>query len=196
MSVEAQAGYLRRIAKNSNMEFRNIICSGAAHGDNDYRKIFPNSKILFVDMISGEGVDYTWNLEEDPPKELEQSCDLFISTSVLEHVKRPWLAAKNIVKTISRKGCIFITVPWAWEYHSFPEDYWRMSPDALNVLFEGTKAIDTLWVTHPDGNGYKNKEDIPATTDSRIQGVSHKGFDFDVRIHPLVQVFQLRCISD
>ena len=82
------------MAENSNFQFQKIVCSGAAHGDNDYKEIFPGSDIVFVDMVPGNGIDYAWNLEESPSKELENSCDLFISTSVLEHVEKPWLTAK------------------------------------------------------------------------------------------------------
>ena len=192
MSVEAQHGYLKLLAENSNFQFQKIVCSGAAHGDNDYKEIFPGSDIVFVDMVPGDGIDYAWNLEESPPKELENSCDLFISTSVLEHVEKPWLAAKNIMKTLSNKGLVFITVPWAWEYHAFPRDYWRMSPDALDVLFDGSTAMHTAWVTYPDGIGYRDWKDLPAVSGSYAEGKNFSGSKCKARIHPIVQIFQVR----
>jgi hypothetical protein len=30
---------------------------------------------------------------------------------------------------------IFVTVPFCWRIHGYPSDYWRMTPEALKVLF-------------------------------------------------------------
>ena len=194
MSVEAQFTYLKRVAEANNLAPNLIICSGAAYGENEYNEIFPNSQSIFVDAQAGSGIDYAWDLEEEPPKELINSCDLFISTSVLEHVKRPWKASENILKTIKKGGLIFITAPWAWEYHGFPDDYWRMSPGSLDILFEKTKLYHQLWVTHPDGVGYEKMEDIPCLTDKHFVGKNRDGIDYKIRMHPLMQVFQIRQI--
>ena len=114
---------------------------------------------------------------------------------MLEHVKRPWLASKNITKTIKRNGLLFLTVPWAWEYHGFPGDYWRMSPEALDILFEDSKLGHQFWVTHPDGKGYKSLEQIPCLNDKYFVGDCPDGDKYKIRTHPLIQVFQVRQIN-
>ena len=192
MSVDGQFQYISKIKDEVGLDPSLIICSGAAHGDNDYRYIFPDAKILHVDMAPGEGVDCIWDLEEQPPEELLKSCDLFISTSVLEHVKRPWLAAKNITKTLKKYGVLFITVPWAWEYHGFPSDYWRMSPEALDTLFSETKVVHQLFVTYPDGWSYDSLDDVPGITGQYLFGTREDSNKINVRMHPLIQVFQIR----
>ena len=70
MSVDAQHGYLKLVAENINTQFK-TICSGAAYGDNDYKNIFPESNIIFVDMVSENGIDFVWNLEQQPRKSLK-----------------------------------------------------------------------------------------------------------------------------
>ena len=192
MSVDVQFQYISKIKDAVGLNPSLIICSGAAYGDNNYQHIFPDAKILNVDMDPGEGVDCVWNLEEAPPEELLKSCDLFISTSVLEHVKRPWLAANNITKTLKSYGILFITVPWAWEYHGFPSDYWRMSPEALDTLFYETKVAHQTFVTYPDGWSYESLDDIPGIKGQYLSGLRDDGNKVKVRMHPLIQVFQTR----
>ena len=120
------------------------------------------------------------------------ACDLFICTSVLERVERPWIASKNIIKSVKNKGMIFLTVPWVWEYDGFPKDYWRMSPESLEILFEGTRLCDQLYVTYPDCKGYNSIEEIPCLNNKYFTGDCTDGDKYKIRMHPLVQIFQMR----
>ena len=67
-----------------------------------------------------------------------------------------------------------------------------MSPDAIDILFEGSREIDTRWVTQPDGIAYKDRDRLPLSHANYAKGKTHAGTEFNVRIHPLVQIFQLR----
>ena len=64
-----------------------------------------------------------------------------ICMDLLEHTKNPFLVAKNISNSLKPKGILFITVPFVWEIHNYPQDYWRFCPLALDELFPKMKRI-------------------------------------------------------
>jgi hypothetical protein len=104
----------------------------------DRRQLHSNA--LGIDMLPGEGVDYVWNLEQPPPDELGY-FDHIECLSVLEHSKRPWALAKNVIRMLVRGGTFFIAVPFVWRVHAYPDDYWRFSTSAVRSLFP-----DIAWV--------------------------------------------------
>lgn len=89
---------------------------------------------LGVDMLDGPGVDFRHDLEHPLPAHLGkfEHVDL---CSVLEHVRRPWLLAANIEACMTAGATILVSVPFVWRIHAYPSDYWRMTPEALDVLF-------------------------------------------------------------
>jgi len=91
---------------------------------------------LGVDMLAGPGVDRVLDLEETLPDDL----GLFVHIecmSVLEHSRRPWLLAANLERILVPGGSIFVAAPFCWRIHAYPSDYWRLTPEALAVIFPG-----------------------------------------------------------
>jgi hypothetical protein len=58
-----------------------------------------------------------------------------ICTSVLEHVRHPWLVAEQIARVVHPGGLVFVTAPWIFPIHEHPGDYWRYTLEGLRVLF-------------------------------------------------------------
>lgn len=109
---------------------RTLVVGSKVYGDKpDRRKLY--TKAVGLDMSPGEGVDIVHDLERPYQGEFEH-IDL---CSVLEHVRRPWLMAKNIEALMLPGATILISVPFVWRLHDYPGDYWRMSHEALEVLF-------------------------------------------------------------
>ena len=50
-------------------------------------------------------------------------------------VKDIYKFAKNVTHIIYKGGVIFVSVPFTWEYHGYPDDYWRFTPAAIEYLF-------------------------------------------------------------
>lgn len=98
----------------------------------DRRSLYRNP--LGVDMLPGDGVDLVHDLEQPLPESCGQ-FDHIDCVSVLEHVKRPWMLAENLEACLKEKGTILICVPFVWRVHAYPSDYWRMTAEALPVLF-------------------------------------------------------------
>jgi len=95
----------------------------------DRRNLFSES--VGIDMDAGKGVDLVLDLEESvPPGEFSHiEC-----TSVLEHSRRPWLMCANLERALIDGGTILVMVPWVWRFHAYPNDFWRMTPEAVKSL--------------------------------------------------------------
>ena len=59
-----------------------------------------------------------------------------ICMDLLEHVENPFIVAENISRSLVRGALLFVTVPWIWELHYHPKDYWRFAPQGLEELFK------------------------------------------------------------
>lgn len=67
--------------------------------------------------------------------------DFGICMNLLEHVANPFTVAKNIVDSLVPGAYLFVTVPWIWEIHDYPKDYWRICPDGMVELFKEMEMV-------------------------------------------------------
>lgn len=88
-----------------------------------------------IDLEPGEGVDCVGDLAISLCGLKPHSFSLIICCSLLEHVEKPWHMAQNITQLLSQNGIVYITVPWVWRFHSYPDDYWRFSWRGIETLF-------------------------------------------------------------
>ena len=117
------------------------------HGNTpNFRSLYSNH--VGLDLEAGAGVDVVCDVEQGIP---ELSADLVICCSVLEHVKRPWLAAANIARLVRSGGKLYISVPWVWKYHAYPDDYWRFSWRGILVLFPDFSWNEPMYSTTSTG---------------------------------------------
>ena len=110
----------------------------------------------------------------------------------LEHVKKPWIAAKNMEKVVSKGGYLYINAPWVWDFHEFPGDYWRFSHQSLDVLFEGSAPVYTAWNTCPDCVLYEHDPYIDRQMIMRANGTLPNGIAVQRRGMALLMVNQIR----
>jgi len=81
---------------------------------------------------------------------VDESFDIVFSQNVLEHIPKPWLAAKEMNRVLKRGG---IGIHTACAYnprknHAAYKDYYRFLPDGLAELFEGVN----IWIKESWGN--------------------------------------------
>lgn len=112
-----------------------------------------------IDIVDGEGVDFVCDITL-PVEKIRRilgvkTFGLIIAPHVLEHVKKPWIAAKNMQKLLARDGKIFITVPWVQAYHDFLADYWRISFSGLAELFDGIHFLSRWYSGTDDTIGFQ-----------------------------------------
>lgn len=112
-----------------------------------------------MDYIDWEGVHrITMDMDEranvvaditDMPHVKPDAVGTYICLDVLEHCKDPWKAIKELYRTLQPGGLLILAVPFQWEYHQYPEDYWRFSVPALRLLCVDFEELECEWVTEP-----------------------------------------------
>ncbi|MDQ8185920.1 class I SAM-dependent methyltransferase [Pelagicoccus sp. SDUM812002] len=78
------------------------------------------------------GVDVVGIAEELPFK--NQSFELVISLAVLEHVKNPEKAAREMQRVLKPGGLIWIDVAFMQPYHGYPAHFYNMTQQGLEQL--------------------------------------------------------------
>lgn len=101
-----------------------------------FRDFYAGSEYVGLDMAAGKGVDVVADLTRSIGPLKEAHFGLGICCSVLEHVDKPWVFAANLTRVIRPGGLLYMSVPWVWRYHAYPDDYFRFSHRGVMSLFE------------------------------------------------------------
>ena len=109
-----------------------------------------------VDIEPGPGVDVALDLTADfslVSRCLPAPFATILCLSVLEHCRQPFLMAANMQRLLAPGGVLYVSVPFAWEIHGFPADYWRFTPDSLRLLFPGIDFSPDSCAYHSQDQG-------------------------------------------
>lgn len=133
---------------------KNALITGAAL-EGSSKEIFNllkthGFKIFLSDVENSSEVDLVWDLENKPEQRFVSFFDLIVSCSVLEHVKRPYLACSHLIDVLKNGGLIYLSLPWVWRYHKYPDDYNRFHASTLDHLCSNARLIARAWSTSPD----------------------------------------------
>lgn len=110
-----------------------IVGSSIKPGRQDRRKLYEDA--LGLDMEPGDGVDLVHDLEEPLPMRMLGTFSHAECTSVLEHSRRPWLLAKNLEEALVPGGTLYLSAPFVWRQHGYPNDYFRYTDEGIRALF-------------------------------------------------------------
>jgi SAM-dependent methyltransferase len=133
MPSDSPDGLDRFVSRHPPRSGRTLVVGSKVYGKKqDRRQLY--RKAIGVDLFEGEGVDFVHDLEAPLPESAGKFKHVDC-VSVLEHVKRPWLMAANIEDALVEGGTLLVCVPFIWRVHAYPDDYWRMTASALEVLF-------------------------------------------------------------
>ena len=100
----------------------------------DLRGLFAGKPYVGVDMRPGPGVDCVADVEALP--QADASVGTVIALNTFEHVPRFWRALDEIRRVLRPDGALLLSCPFYFHIHSFPSDYWRFTPEALELLLE------------------------------------------------------------
>jgi SAM-dependent methyltransferase len=100
----------------------------------DMRSLFPGRPYLGMDIRPGPGVDLVGSVEEVP--QADASVGTVISLSTFEHVRRFWRGFDEVHRVLRPDGALLVCCPFNVRIHNHPSDYWRFTPEALEVLLE------------------------------------------------------------
>ena len=129
--------------------------------DQDIDAVFralPPSETDTVEVSGHLRADYAWRSYESlsyPHFDLcgetpSAAYDLVICEQVLEHVVDPWRAAANLLALCRPGGFVLVNTPFLIKIHPAPGDYWRFTPDGLQIVLERA-GLEVLWA-HAWGN--------------------------------------------
>jgi SAM-dependent methyltransferase len=107
------------------------------------RSLFPGQEYLGVDVRPGPGVDRVADVETLP--QADASVGTVIAMNTFEHVPRFWRGFEEIYRVLRPDGALLLSCPFYFHIHSFPSDYWRFTPQALEVLLEGYPSKILGW---------------------------------------------------
>ncbi len=95
----------------------------------------PECTFIGVDVHEAPGVDIVADAHFLSRSIEPGSVDGVYSLAVLEHVAAPWLVAAEINKILKVGGLTMHSVPQSFPIHEMPNDFWRMTDVALQILF-------------------------------------------------------------
>jgi 2-polyprenyl-3-methyl-5-hydroxy-6-metoxy-1,4-benzoquinol methylase len=141
---------------------RTLVVGSQIYKDKiDRRSLYADA--LGLDLSAGHGVDIIHDLEKPLPHTFGK-FDHIDCASVLEHVARPWLFCANVIAVMNPGATILVSVPFAWRIHAYPSDYWRMSIEALPILFPGIQWIQRLYASETEIRSKPQKTKIAGNT--------------------------------
>jgi SAM-dependent methyltransferase len=100
----------------------------------DLRGLFPGKPYLGVDLRPGPGVDRVADVEALPLA--DRSIGTVLALNTFEHVRRFWRGLDEVYRVLRPDGALVVSCPFYFHIHNFPSDYWRFTPEALDVLLE------------------------------------------------------------
>lgn len=66
---------------------------------------------------------------------IDKTFDAIIALDVLEHVAEIWKVPEIFYNLLNEKGRLFISLPFYFYHHQPHPDYWRLTEDAIRLLF-------------------------------------------------------------
>ena len=100
----------------------------------DLRSLFRGKTYVGIDFRAGPGVDCLASVEALP--QATASAGTVIAVSTFEHVRRFWLGFEEVYRVLRPDGVLVVACPFYFHQHGYPSDYWRFTPQALEVLLE------------------------------------------------------------
>lgn len=147
------------------------IGSRQVNGRTSSFRDFYQGRYIGIDCEEGLGVDVVIDLAK---AELHsEPFALVICCSVLEHVQKPWVMAENITKLLKPGGKLYISVPWVWRYHTYPDDYWRFSWRGVQMLFPDLRWGEPMFSTTRAGEFFLA---VPSADDERSMVVEGRKY--------------------
>ena len=118
-------------------EFGSYLVPGQEEMGN-LRTLFPHREYVGCDMREGPGVDRIEDVSELTLD--DESVPTIICVETLEHVFEVRRAVDEILRVLAPGGMVVITTPFNFHLHSYPGDFWRLTPSCVQGLLSPLAA--------------------------------------------------------
>ena len=98
----------------------------------DPRASVPERYYFGVDMIPGPGVDIVGDAARTGLA--DGSAAMVLALWMLEHARKPHRVIREARRLLIPDGILVVAVPFIFQIHAFPGDYWRWTPDGVREL--------------------------------------------------------------
>jgi SAM-dependent methyltransferase len=122
----------------------------AGAGEARYKAYFKRGRYIALDAGYGDSSwDYTkldicGDLEKLPL--LDSSVDCILCMVVLEHTRNPREVILEFARVLKSGGTLIMVVPFLWEEHQIPRDYFRFTRYGARCLLESSSLLNIEWV--------------------------------------------------
>jgi SAM-dependent methyltransferase len=123
-----------------------VLDAGA--GEARHRKYFSRCRYIALDSGSGDSawdysrLDVQGDLESIPLR--SGSVDCVLCMVVLEHMRNPRQVLLEFARVLKPEGALVMVVPFLWEEHQAPHDFFRFTRYGVQALFESSPFQLTL----------------------------------------------------
>lgn len=90
--------------------------------------------LINLDLVPGPTVHVCASAEYLPFP--DEAFNLVLSQEVLEHVRDPFQAMREMKRVLKKGGILYCQVPFVIGYHPGPTDFWRFTKEGIATLIE------------------------------------------------------------
>jgi SAM-dependent methyltransferase len=119
----------------------NQVVLDAGAGEGRHGKRFERGRYIALDRGTGDPswdyscLDVIGDIETLPFR--KNSVDCVLCMVVLEHTRNPGQVLKEFARVLKTDGKVYLVVPFLWEEHQIPNDYFRFTRYGIRSLFDG-----------------------------------------------------------
>ena len=139
---EAIVNYVRWVIEHYPYE-EPVLDTCAGWEPNFYQPLFPGKKYIKQDVqdFNPACIDVICDIADMKPISNE-SIGLVLNLESLEHLPYPQKGIDEIHRVLRPNGLLILTTVMHFKIHRTPKDYWRFTPDGIELLLNRFRILD------------------------------------------------------
>lgn len=197
---EAAVNYVRWVIEHYPYEGP-VLDTCAGWEPNFYQPLFPGKKYIKQDMQDFDPpcIDVICDVTDMRPIH-DETIGLVLNLESLEHLPYPQKAIDEIHRVLRPNGLLILTTVMHFKIHRTPKDYWRFTPDGIELLLNRFRILDCtlegslkrpkgIWASaqktsNPEEWGKLPPLEIVGSDDRILKKLERKILRFKRKIHP------------